>query len=113
MLNAPDALAETQSDEAGSVSANDCTRYVRYLASASFRAVIVTDSHEMLRDKAPRRHGRRAIADCAVTHAEELNAELLSFFGEKASKATKASPRLPNSIDHCPNGDLSELLAES
>ena len=27
---------------------------------------------------------------CAVTHVEEVNAELLSFFGEKASKATKA-----------------------
>jgi len=48
-------------------------------------------AYELLRaTRRPRRHGRRAIADAPSRHAEEVNAELLSFFGEKASKATKA-----------------------
>jgi len=44
----------------------------------------------LLRDKAPKTTRPSRCCGCAVTHAEEVNAELLSFFGEKASKATKA-----------------------
>jgi len=48
-------------------------------------------AYELLRDKAPKTTTRPSrCCGCAVTHAEEVNAELLSFFGEKASKATKA-----------------------
>jgi len=48
-------------------------------------------AYELLRNKAPKTTTRPSrCCGCAVTHAEEVNAELLSFFGEKASKATKA-----------------------
>jgi len=80
-------------------------RYRRYLASASFR---LPQRHRQptncFRDKAPQDDtADRAAADGAVTHAEEVNAEIAEFLGEKASKADEGG-RLATEFDRsiCP-----------